>query len=250
MRRLALSLMLLCAALLPAAAMSGCMGDDGLNRDEPALDQPSGAASDPLYESGGTNPVQKRKRGHRKAKRNRKHGRGAVASAHARRSARGRKPIRRPKDQPSSGFQLGSVGKPIDNGSDGEKYEGPPSARPLNDGEKLEVAAVQDTLHDLFRRMNARDASLCTDLFTERHLRESTGTSGQAAVERCQNDVSSSRTEYGVNRVDGVRIEGDEALIQFASSAGPYAKTQILRLLKTDHWRFDGDGSEAAREGL
>ena len=103
---------------------------------------------------------------------------------------------------------------------------------------------MRATLRELFARMSARDGSLCTDLLTQRHVEEGTGLSGPEAVERCRSDVSSSTSRHSLNKISGVRIEGDLALIRFASSIGDYARWQVFRAVRSGSgWRFDGDGS-------
>ena len=243
MRRTALPLLLAFASAFPIA---GCGGDDGLSRDEPGLDTPAAAAPDQLYDAGTQplrNPAGKRKekQGQRRDKR-KKPREGAVA---------GESETSNDAKRVGRGIQVGDVDAPKRSGGslEGDDPEVAP-AGPLSRGDEARIAAVKNTLYELFNRLNARDASLCTDMFTERHLQESTGASGDAAVERCRDDVSNAKLKYRVNRIYGVRIVGDKALIQFSSSMGPYAKHQILRLLLTDRWRFDGDGTEAAEKGL
>ena len=48
-----------------------------------------------------------------------------------------------------------------------------------------------------------------------------------------------------LNDIEGVRIVGAKALVQFTSSVGPVAKRQVLRMLLIDGaWRVDSDGAE------
>lgn len=120
-----------------------------------------------------------------------------------------------------------------------------PPVRPLGPEAKADIAAVKAALEELVARTNARDPGVCTELMTQRHVEEATGLSGSAAVARCRRDVKRSTATVRLNRIYGVRIEGDSGLIQFASSVGELAKHQVLRVARAGgRWKFDGDGTD------
>lgn len=112
--------------------------------------------------------------------------------------------------------------------------------------QRAEAAAngPRSTVESLFAALAARDPKGC-GLFTEAGLAESTGRSGAAALAKCREDFSrAGGPTPRLNRVEGVRVVGPTAWVQFTSSVGDLAKRQVLRLVDQDgRWRIDGDGS-------
>lgn len=231
------------AFVTAAVALTGCGGgDDGLRDGAGAFETPAQVAPPahdvaPPPDGGLLDPRPKPKR----AKRERKEARGE-------RRERGRdKPrqhvagTQRESASADSGSPLGSVGRPE---ADARTPSAPEPLPSLSAQQRAELESVRATLRELFVRLNARDASLCTELFTQRHVEEATGLTGDAAIARCREDVVASQASYALNKISGVRIEADTALIRFASSVGNYARWEIFRAQRHGSgWRFDGDGS-------
>ena len=246
MSRLAVPTLLACAAL--AGAVAGCGSDDGIaTRDAPELNAPAAPADTrsgdgvPALEGDDLLYPRKTKQPRRKRARDR--------SRTTRRRENPRKARSKPRQQVAGAVRSKSRRGGSLTGSPGEPpRKGPeiPSRKPgLSEQQQADLAAVRTTLEELFHRMNARDASICTDLMTQRHVEQATGKSGAAAVEQCHSDVANSKLRYSLNKISGIRIVGDLGWIRFASSAGDYARWQVLRAVRSgDGWKFDGDGSE------
>lgn len=232
------------ATLAMGIALTGCGGDDGLAGSEaPELNTPAegrGGESlpsvdgDGLLYPDGKKPVKKRaskkhgtkQDGKKHKKRGRKHEKQQVAGVNE-----------------SSDATRGSL-TPNEDDDTTPQNEAAPTTAPLTKDQEADLNSVGESLAELFRRMNARDASVCTELMTQRHVEQATGKSGPAAVDQCRSDVATSKISYSLNKIAGTRIEGDLAWITFASSAGDYARWQTLRAVRSGiGWRFDGDGS-------
>jgi hypothetical protein len=232
-------------ALFIALALlaGGCGGgDDGLRTEDNALETPAQASpateAPPLAEPGLLTPKKRVKEKLKREKRKKR--------------AREAKQAKQEVAGESREHEAGS-GQAVEQQTTSEGSLGVPEADPveadgegtsLTDEQRDELAAVRATLRTFFTRLNARDSAICTELLTQRHVEEATGLSGQAAVARCRDDVAGSTTTYSLNKISGVRVEGDFALIRFASSIGDYARWEIFRAQRTgDGWRFDGNGS-------
>lgn len=128
------------------------------------------------------------------------------------------------------------------------KASKPKKVRPLTEDSKRKLDAVRDALRAFIRRVNDRDPSLCTELVTPHYLEVTTGRRGAAAVRKCRSDISGAEGPAArVNKIEGVRVEGRKALIQFTSSIGDLARRQIFRMVFVDgRWLIDGDGSAGA----
>ena len=101
-------------------------------------------------------------------------------------------------------------------------------------------AEVRSTLAELERRVNARDTSLCAELFTQRHVESFTGTTGDAAQARCRWYVASSEVTYEIESIDRIAVTATEGVLTFTSSAGGKSATQTVRVVNADGWKFDG----------
>lgn len=115
------------------------------------------------------------------------------------------------------------------------------------------MSSAKATVGALFRAIADRDGGACNTLFTARGLSESTGRTGADALAKCRKDFTNGQGPAPrLNEVEGVRIVGTSAWVQFTSSIGSLAKRQVLRLRAVaGDWRIDGDGSRdvEARDG-
>lgn len=115
----------------------------------------------------------------------------------------------------------------------------PPTVEPPLEEADYE-AEVRATVAELERRVNARDESLCSDLFTQRHVEAFTGTKGDAAQARCRWYVAGSEVTYEVESIDRIAVTATDGVVTFTSSAGGNSATQTVRVVNADGWKFDG----------
>jgi hypothetical protein len=114
-------------------------------------------------------------------------------------------------------------------------------AGPVTATGRARIHQARAAIHALVHGLARGDASICTDLFTARMLRQTTKLSGQAALAKCQHDIGGHHLDIRLNHFEGFRLAGDRGLVQFTSSIGDYAKRQVLRLLyRHGHYLIDG----------
>lgn len=231
---------LVAAVIACSIVAAGCGGDDGIytpgaDVNVPAQEAPpaSGTAEE-LGGSGLLHPRKKPRPEKAKARHQREKQQQKSKPKAARQDVAG---AQRENTTETVSAPIGSIGEPE---ADAPRAKRPP----LTADQSAALESVRATLRALFSRMNARDGSLCTELLTQRHVEEATGVSGPEAVARCREDVTGSDAVHSLNKISGVRIQGDVALIRFASSIGDYARWQVLRVQRSGAgWLFDGDGS-------
>jgi hypothetical protein len=100
---------------------------------------------------------------------------------------------------------------------------------------------VAKTLIKYIQLIDAHDPSVCTDYLDASFLHASTGKTGSAAVASCQSTISRTRLSVKLARVEGIRIAGRYALIQFVTTMGNLGAREIFRMVYANgHYRIDG----------
>jgi hypothetical protein len=102
-----------------------------------------------------------------------------------------------------------------------------------------DVDAVRATLGDYTARLRRGDSSVCADLITQRFLNAITGKSGAAAMDHCRR-AGAAPTPIELKDVEGVRVQGATAWIQFVAAIRGERSRHVLRLVRADRWRIDG----------
>jgi hypothetical protein len=112
---------------------------------------------------------------------------------------------------------------------------------PITNADAARVKAVENVVRELAAAVSSGDSSACTRLMTQRYVESITGLRGAAAVTKCRVDMSHSHGHVVVTRIDGVRLAGSSAVIQFATTAnGESGGKQILQLVEAGgSWLID-----------
>lgn len=141
----------------------------------------------------------------------------------------------------------------------GERDDSPPSRRggsgddspesgrdsggtgPAASGRRREIESF---LEGYVARYSRRDASVCTEVFTQRHVEALTGRKGDAAVSKCRSDVSRNSTRFRLHELGSVQELSARRWRAVATLAvGNRAYRSVLELVENgDGLRIDAAG--------
>ncbi|MDX6649404.1 MAG: hypothetical protein QOJ97_1355 [Solirubrobacteraceae bacterium] len=201
-------------ALLTAGALAGCGSSQGGAGSQPVLKAPAPGGDDLL--GAGTRAIQ---------------------------PARVRTPAADGRATDATATPAGSPGKTATARTQRAPVPGLPSgARPagrLTPAGARDIDAVRATLSDYTARLRRGDPSVCADLVTQQFLNAVTGKSGAAAMDHCRR-AGAAPTPIELKDVEGVRVQGATAWIQFVAAIRGERSRHVLRLVRADRWRIDG----------
>jgi hypothetical protein len=201
-------------AMLAAGALTGCGSGEAGPASQPALKSPQLSGDELLGgATGGAAPARVRSPS--------RDGRATASTARRRPGVR--------KAQTSVTKPLPAPGLP----------SGARPAGALTPAGARDVDAVRATLSDYAARLRRGDPSVCADLVTQQFLNAITGKSGAAAMDHCRR-AGAAPTPIELKDVEGVRVQGATAWIQFVAAIRGERSRHVLRLVRADRWRIDG----------
>jgi predicted lipid-binding transport protein (Tim44 family) len=103
---------------------------------------------------------------------------------------------------------------------------------------------VEQTVRDFVEATKQRDAeAFCEELVTQEFLEQSTGATGDNAIESCRRQFTRlRRVRVDLVRITKTEVDGDTAEAQVVLRSQGQVQDQVLRLEKEDgDWRLTGN---------
>lgn len=103
---------------------------------------------------------------------------------------------------------------------------------------------IESFLEDYLARYSRRDASICTEVFTQRHVEALTRRKGEAAVAKCRGDISTNRTSFRLHELQSVQgLARDRWRVVAVLAVGNRGYRSALELTESrGRLRIDGAG--------
>lgn len=118
--------------------------------------------------------------------------------------------------------------QPDDQMPDGERDADPPV-------EGDDEPRVRAFLEDYVARYARGDGSICTEVFTRRHVEALTGRKGDAAVDKCRDDISRQRRPFRLAELKSVdRLDEGRLRVVAILALGNRGYRSVLELLQAD----------------
>jgi hypothetical protein len=110
----------------------------------------------------------------------------------------------------------------------------------LTHTQRADLSAVAQTAKSMVTALGADDASVCTKLFTQHYVEFGTGLKGTTAITRCQQSVRAFKGTLKFVGIEGIKVRGATALVQFVTRNDGKLVRQISVLRRVRHgWRID-----------
>jgi hypothetical protein len=106
---------------------------------------------------------------------------------------------------------------------------------------------IKQTVRDFVQATDARDADkFCSDLVTQEFLEQTTGATGDKAMEACRQQLSAvTGLRIRLVRIGGIEIDGERATARVLLETQGRRDVRLLRLRKEDgDWRLAGGRGE------
>jgi hypothetical protein len=106
---------------------------------------------------------------------------------------------------------------------------------------------IKQTVRDFVQATDARDADkFCGDLVTQEFLEQTTGATGDKAMEACRQQLSAvTGLRIRLVRIGGIEIDGERATARVLLETQGRRDVRLLRLRKEDgDWRLAGGRGE------
>lgn len=112
---------------------------------------------------------------------------------------------------------------------------------PAGGGDEQEARAF---VEDYVARYARGDGSICTDVFTARHVETLTGRKGDAAIDKCRKDISGQRRPFRLVELKAVdRLDERRLRVTAILASGNRGYRSVLELLRAGGaLRIDGAG--------
>ena len=106
---------------------------------------------------------------------------------------------------------------------------------------------IKQTVRDFVQATDARDADkFCRELVTQQFLEQTTGATGDKAMEACRQQLSAvTGLRIRLVRIGGIEIDGERATARVLLETQGRRDVRLLRLRKEDgDWRLAGGRGE------
>lgn len=115
---------------------------------------------------------------------------------------------------------------------------------------RRELPAIRRMLDRLVNGINARDASVCTDVYTTEYREKLMERKGAAAIAACRRIASNVKFQVALVRIETVdirrapsgRVSGNVEVVQRIGAQG-MLRTQLAVVRSGGHYRIDGNRS-------
>jgi hypothetical protein len=103
---------------------------------------------------------------------------------------------------------------------------------------------AKKTVEQFFTALEKKDTGkLCDDLLTKGFIEQTTGATGDRAEKECRRQFSRLKAaDIKLDKVEKVKVDGDDATVRAAIDRSGQTQPQVLRLKKEDgDWRLAAD---------